>query len=112
MKRLQKRLAQLEAKLRYGATKLSKSQLFGIVQKILVIEAAIAVLEAKTETDSEICQRLADEHGGNAWAGYGKNRVYFNITGFRKKFYIEVKDGSIDLSHAPVKVAFAIRYAA
>jgi hypothetical protein len=44
MKRLQKRLAQLEAQLRYGANKLSKSQLFGIVQKILVVEAAIELV--------------------------------------------------------------------
>lgn len=46
MKRLQKRLAQLEAKLRYGATKFSKSQLFAIIQQILVVEAAIASNQA------------------------------------------------------------------
>lgn len=44
MKYLQKRLAQLESKLRYGASKFSKSQLFAIVRNILLVEDAIAAL--------------------------------------------------------------------
>jgi hypothetical protein len=112
MKRLQKRLQQLEAQLRYGANKLSKSQLFGIVQKILVVEAAIAVMSQPQKTDLDIAHDLANDYDGKVWQGYGKTRVYFNITGFRKKFYIDIKNGNLDLTHAPVKVAFAIRYAA
>lgn len=55
MKRLTKRLAQLEAKLRYMAShKFSKSQMFGVIQKILIIEAAIAHLQQKTDLEKAI----------------------------------------------------------
>lgn len=58
MTRLQKRLAQLESKLRYGANKFSKSQLFGIVKQILVIEAMIETT-LKDVLDSNSCETKA-----------------------------------------------------
>lgn len=118
MKRLTKRLAQLEAKLRYGASKFSKSQLFGIIQNILVVEAAIAHLQIANQikafrrflspaqavavinqsfnfSDSR-CQAVL-------WEKYGKTRIYLNAIDrsrhLQKNGYIEYVNGKFDCSN-------------
>ena len=58
MKRLQKRLAQLEAKLRYMSNKLSASKLFGIIRQILVVEAMIEKLSQPVKSDLEVAIEL------------------------------------------------------
>ena len=112
MNRLQKRLTQLNAKLRYmAANKASKSVLYKIVKDILVIESAIEALQ-KPKSDLEIANEIAYQYGGNVWQNYGLTRIYFQMKGFRKKFYIEVKNGNLDLNNAPVRVFQAISNAA
>lgn len=117
MKRLQKRLAQLEAKLRYGATKFSKSQLFAIIQQILVVESAIAsnqlanqkafrrflspaqavdVINKGFKFSDSRCQAVL-------WQKYGKTRIYLNAIDrsrhLQKNGYIEYINGKFDCSN-------------
>jgi hypothetical protein len=118
MKRLQKRLAQLEAKLRYGASKFSKSQLFAIIQNILVVESAIATSQIANQvkafrrflspvqavdvinkgfkfSDSR-CQAVL-------WEKYGKTRIYLNAVDrtrhLQKNGFIEYVNGKFDCSN-------------